>query len=105
MNSRDALINEATKVFAEVPRPEHFTDYEHCCECAEHDQTLLNATIDTIGLDELGNPGWDPVCFASAEGKQYYFPAFVRLSLDSIDHEFYFGQLLFHLEGSGAGNR
>ena len=98
-------LNEAKHRFA-VERPPHFTDFEHCSECAEHDQTLLGSTIDTIGLSELGNPGWDPMCFCSAEGIEYYFPALVRLSLDTASSaDFYFEQLLFHLEYGGAENR
>lgn len=98
-------ISEAKDRFA-VPRPPHFTDFEHCAECAEHDATLQGSSIDDIGISELGNPGWDPISFCSAEGIAYYFPALVRLSLDTADKEdFYFEQLLFHLEYGGAENR
>jgi hypothetical protein len=96
-------IETARKLF-EADKPEHFTDYRHCCECAEHDETLLHADLETIGLDELGNPGWDPICFASPEGKKYYVPAFVRLTLGTMEDEFYLDQFLFHLEGDGPGN-
>jgi len=96
-------IGTAKKLF-EAQRPEHFTNHEHCEECAEHDQTLLSSDFDTIGLDVLGNPGWEPICFTSAEGKKYFLPAFVRLSLETVDDEFYFDQFLFHLEGNGADN-
>ncbi len=96
-------VAEARRLFLSE-RPEHFTNYRHCDECAEHDQTLLTAEIDTIGLEELGNPGWDPICFSSPEGRSYYMPAFVRLSLDTVDDAFYFEQFLFHLEGDGPGN-
>ena len=96
-------LSEAKRLF-DGAKPEHFTNYRHCCECGEHDRTLLAATIDSIGLEELGNPGWDPMCFASAEGKKYYLPALIRLSLESIDDDFYFAQFLFHLEGDGPGN-
>jgi len=100
-------INEAKRIFR-MQKPEHFTDYKHCYECEQHDQTLINGSIDAIGLNELGNVGWDPMCFATAEGLKYYLPSLVRLSLESIDSEFYFGQFLFHLgysEANGKGNR
>src|SRR5687768_6955562 len=87
------------------PKPTHFTDYQHCCECAEHDQTLLASDVDTIGLNELGNPGWDPLCFSSAEGLMYYMPALIRLTLDTMDDHMYLDQLLFHLVYDGMGNR
>ena len=96
-------VKEA-KVTFKSERPEHFTNYKHCEECAEHDETLRNADIDTIGLDVLGNPGWDPICFTSVEGKKYFMPSFIRLSIETIENEFYFGQFLFHLEGDGKDN-
>ena len=98
-------IKEAEKRFA-VKKPRHFTDYEHCPECADHDETLRNCSIDQIGMQELGNPGWDPMCFCSAEGIEYYYPALVRLSLETATNgDFYFDQLLFHLEYGGKENR
>lgn len=98
-------VNDAKKIFS-VGKPDHFTDFQHCSECAEHDETLLGNSIDQIGLEQLGNPGWDPMCFCSAEGIESYFPALVRLSLETTEkNEFYFEQLLFHLEYGGEDNR
>ncbi len=102
--NRQQLLTEAGRLFT-AEKPEHFTDYRHCCECAEHDETLRNTDIKQIGLAELGNPGWDPLCFCSADGMKYYLPALVRLSLDTVNEDFYFAQLLFHLEYAGAENR
>ena len=96
-------IYRAKELF-KTPKPEHFTNFNHCEECEEHDQALLAVDIDTIGLDELGNPGWDPICFASPEGKKYYLPAFIRLSLHTMKDDFYLDQFLFHLEGDGPNN-
>lgn len=86
-----------------VPRPDHFTDHLHCCECADHDETLRQADLETIGLKELGNAGWDPLCFCSDQGKQYLMPALVRLCLETMDGEFSLGQFLFHLMADGGG--
>ena len=97
-------IEEAKNIF-KIVKPEHFTDYRHCEECAEHDETLLKSNIETIGLDELGNPGWDPICFCSEEGIKYYMPALIRLSLETLANDFYFGQFLFHLEYDGKNNK
>jgi len=96
-------VEEAKTLFY-INKPAHFTNYEHCEECAEHDETLLSKTIDSIGLDEIGKEGWDPICFCSDEGKIYYMPSFVRLSLDTIAKEFYFGQFVFHLIYDGEDN-
>jgi len=68
------------------------------------DRTLLAADVDRIGLNELRNPGWDPICFCSQDGKKYYMPALIRLSLDTIGSDFYFDQFLFHLELDGEHN-
>ncbi|MBV1788266.1 hypothetical protein KQ940_09380 [Marinobacterium sp. D7] len=97
-------IAEAKRVFA-VEKPEHFTNYRHCCECAEHDKTLLAHTLDSIGLEQLGSPAWDPLCFCAAEGLKYCLPAMVRLSLETIADECYFEQMLFHLTYGWRDNR
>ena len=89
-----------------TPKPDHFTNYSHCCECTEHDQTLLAFDVDSIGLEQLGNPGWDPLCFSSTEGIIYYMPALVRLVVDTIDDpsKSYLDQMLFHLIKDGPEN-
>jgi hypothetical protein len=95
----DEAIAKVVLVFSGVPRPELFIRGTcHCCECMEHNQTLASHTPETIGMDELGNPGWDPICFASDPAFVYYMPAMVRLALSS---EYYVDQFLFHLNISG----
>lgn len=74
-------MQEALELFGETPRPEHFTNHTHCSECAEHDETLRNETLESLSYDHL-RPGWDPLCFINPEGFQYYFPALVRLALE-----------------------
>lgn len=91
--------------FGGAPRPEHFTDYTHCCECAEHDELLRSRDVTSLCFDDVGNPGWDPMCFISAEGFRHYFPALARLALDGHDSNWYIDQLLFHLGYSGTANR
>ena len=90
-----------------VPKPAHFGNYRHCCECAEHDETLSAYAVDSIGLEQLGHPSWNPLCFASAEGLRYYMPALIRLTLETIDNpgERYLEQMLFHFIQDGMGNR
>lgn len=99
-------IQEAHRLF-KVPKPTHFTNYRHCCECAEHDAVLTASDVNSIGLEQLGNPGWDPLCFTSAEGILYYMPALIRLTLETMDTppERYLDQLLFHLIYDGPENR
>jgi hypothetical protein len=97
-------ISEARALF-NVNKPEHFADYKHCCECEEHDETLVNNDVKTISMAELGNGGWDPMCFCDGEGFLYYAPALVRLSLETADTNHYFAQLMFHLEYDFEENR
>ena len=97
-------IAKAEEVF-KINRPIHFTDYLHCEECREHDETLRNASLSSIGISELGNPGWDPLCFCTEDGIKYYFPALIRITLETIENDFYFEQLLFHLGYEKKDNR
>ncbi|MDF3197042.1 DUF6714 family protein [Pseudomonas sp. 1928-m] len=97
-------IEESRKLF-NTPKPEHFTDFGHCEECLDHDLTLVNSDVDSIGFDKLGNPGWDPICYVEAEGFIYYFPAFVRLCVNSNSDHSYISQFLFHLSYDGKKNR
>ena len=91
-------VQQATQLF-QMPKPAHFTNYRHCCECAEHDATLVAYDVNTIGVEQLGNLGWDPLCFVSSEGFLYYLPALMRITLDTMakPHARYLDQLLFHL--------
>jgi hypothetical protein len=98
---------QQAKIIFNEKKPVHFTNYQHCCECSEHDETLTSFDRDSIGLQQLGNPCWDPLCFTSAEGLKYYLPALVRLTLDTINNpaEMYLEQFLFHLIQDGNDNR
>ena len=98
---------QQAKQLFDIPKPTHFGNHKHCCECAEHDETLLAHDVDSIGLEQLGHPSWDPLCFSSAEGLIYYMPALIGLTLETMDRpsEVYLDQFLFHLIQDGAGNR
>ena len=74
------LVHEA---FSACARPEHFTNYRHCCECAEHDALLLSRDNETLCLEDVGNAGWDPLCYVDAAGFAYFFPGLARLALDA----------------------
>ena len=97
--------HDAQRLF-NAPKPVHFTNHAHCGECAEHDETLRAYDVNAIGVEQLGNPGWDPLCFVSVEGLLYYLPALIRLTLATMDEpqERYLDQLLFHLIRDSKGN-
>ena len=100
----EALINEATEVFGKVPRPEHFTDHKHCCECAEHDDKLKAFTPETITREALGHGGWDPMTFATDTGFRYYLPALIRMALTRKDDDYYIDQFLSQVIRDGPRN-
>ena len=101
------VISLLDAAFAGCSRPDHFTNYVHCCECAEHDALLRTRNRDTLQLQDVGNPGWDPLCFTSAEGLLYFMPSLGRLALSPPKDGFdwYPPQLHFHLTYEGGENR
>lgn len=98
------IIDEANAVFAKVERPQHFTDHTHCCECAEHDDTLQQYTPDTITREALGHAGWDPVTFSNDEGFRYYLPALIRWALTGTGDDEYIEQFLSQVIRDGPEN-
>jgi hypothetical protein len=106
MATDQRLIDAVRHAFGAEPRPEHFTNYRHCCECVEHDALLASRDLDSLRLEDVNNAGWDPICFATAEAFRYYLPALVRLVFESATTEdWYLPQLLFHLIVDGLRNR
>lgn len=103
----DAEVLEHIRAACRTARPERFTDRDHCCECAEHDDLLAARDLDSLRIDDVGNMGWDPICFTTDEAFYYYFPALARLALDEPTPEWgwYFYNLLFHLTYEGGNNR
>lgn len=106
MKTDEFVIEKVKLAFHEVTKPSYFTNRDHCEECAEHDDLLRSHDRDTLGLEQLANPGWDPLCFCSAEGKAYYMPALVSCALRQDPEGVlpYWQQMLFHLEGDGPNN-
>ena len=104
MNEHEKLIKEASEVSGKVERPQHFTDYEHCCECAEHDDTLRAFDPDTITREALGHAGWDPVTFATDTGFRYYLPALIRMALTQSGDGCYIDQFLSQVIRDGPRN-
>jgi len=106
MESDVGIIQLVQQAFAKRKRPEHFTNYKHCEECAEHDEVLRSRDIYSLKIEDVGNPGWDPICFTSPEGFAYYLSALVRLALaDPVEPFGWYGsQLLFHLCSNGRRN-
>lgn len=103
--NKEEINNYVEQVFSGNAVPENYTNRDHCPECAEHDETLRSHTPESIGLEQLGNPGWDPICFVLPKAFKYYFPALVRLALDSEGTNGYLDQFLFHITYQGEDSR
>lgn len=96
MSRREQVITEVRRAFGGIPRPEPFIRGTCWCEeCTDHDQEMRAFPPDDLPLEQLDNPGWDPICFASDQAFAYLMPGMVRLALE---HTFdYIDQFLFHL--------
>jgi len=107
MPSDAQIFQKVHQAFEKCVRPEHFTNYTHCEECAEHDEVLCSRDVQSLRIEDVGNVGWDPFCFTSAEGFAYYLPALVRLALaEPVEPYGWYGvQLLFHLCHDGRQNK
>ncbi|EDX84231.1 hypothetical protein S7335_1928 [Synechococcus sp. PCC 7335] len=94
----------AHDLFSATARPKHFTNYQHCCECAEHDALLQSRDRESLTHEDLP-PGWDAICFVTDAGFHYYFPSLVRLAIEGRADSYYLDQFLFHLTYEGYRNR
>jgi hypothetical protein len=101
------LLAEVEATFGSYDRPEHFTNFAHCCECAEHDALLRSRARGQLRTEDVSNAGWNPVCFATNEAFRYLVPDLVRLALRPVGDgdEWSFPNLLFHLGYEGERNR
>ena len=103
----DAEVLQQIQAACRIARPERFTNRDHCCECADHDDLLRSRDLESLAIEDVGNMGWDPICFATDEAFYYYFPALARLALDAPrpDWGWYFYNLVFHLTYEDGNNR
>ena len=95
---KEEIIARAFHIFGAMERPRHFTDYQHCCECKEHDEVLLSSSPRTISRSDLGTMGWDPITFTTDDGFRYYLPGLIRIVLTEKGESNYYEQFLWHVE-------
>lgn len=107
MVTQSEAIAAVDLAFGLLPKPEHFTNYKHCEECAEHNELLRGRTQETLDFEDVGNPGREPMCFSSPEGVAFYLPSLVRLAFAEppYGYDWYGHQMLFHLYSGGLENR
>lgn len=95
---RDEILAAIDAAFREEPRPAHFVrEPNHCEECADHEAVLQATSREAISLAEVGNPGWDPLCYVTDGAFRHLLPGLARLALGSGE-DYYLDQFLFHLE-------
>ena len=99
------ILTVIDATFGSYQRPEHFTDFTHCSECAEHDALLRSRSRGELRTADVSNPGWNPICFVSNEAFAYLVPDLVRLALQPTKSDWSFPNLLFHLTNEDERNR
>ena len=106
MTTDSEILHSLNEAFSKCPRPEHFTNWTHCEECAEHDTLLCSRDVFSLTIEDVGNVGWDPISYVSPEGFAYYLPALGRLAMTkpALPFEWYGSQLLSHLCSDGPNN-
>jgi len=99
MYSDQEILQIIDNVFNIVEKPKMFIDPALSEEHAEHNDTLLSRSKSTLQLEDVGNPGWNPISYISGEGMAYFFPALTRLALDPPEYgyDWYAELLLMHL--------
>jgi hypothetical protein len=81
--------------FADATRPEHFTNIEHCCECADEDAFFQGHTPESLA--EQLYPETIGLAFLTQDAFAYFLPALVRMLPRSFPH-YCVGDVLFHVE-------
>ena len=99
-NIRESILRRLRDAFPEQMRPVDFTNRAHCDECEEHHQTLAGKSQITLTREDLGQPGWDPITFATEEGYLYYMPSFCRVVMDCVGENCYLEQFLDQMNGN-----
>lgn len=90
------MLDAVRAAFA-TPRPPWFCDAGHCCECAEHEATLQARDLESLDLDAVGSPAWDPICFVSnPDGFKHLIPRLAELACGRGE-AYYLDQFVFHL--------
>jgi hypothetical protein len=94
MNFNEAIAG-IDNAFAGATRPEHFTNYTHCCECSEEDIRWSEATRDSIEAERY--PETLGISFLTRDGFHYFMPAFAR-RMTRGGPEYCVGDIVFHIE-------
>jgi len=106
MTTDAEILSLIDAAFLSVEKPEHFTNFTHCDECAEHDELLRSRERESLQIEDVGNIGWQPISFSSPQGVAYFLPALARLALSepTYNYGWYGDTLEIHLSAKGEEN-
>lgn len=106
MTTSTEVLAAIDAAFHNAPKPEHFMDYAHCEEYAEHDELLRTRDGASLRIEDVGNIGWQPISACFPEGMAYYMPALARLALaePTYNYGWYGDTLHIHLSHDGKEN-
>ncbi|MEX0681890.1 MAG: hypothetical protein WD904_07430 [Dehalococcoidia bacterium] len=91
-----AAFSAIDAAFGDAPRPEHFTNHTHCCECSETDAFFQQHTPKSFAA--LTDPFETlPVAFLTEEAFHYLAPGILRYLPRSGEH-YNVGDVLFHIQ-------
>jgi hypothetical protein len=82
--------------FGHLPRPEHFTNHQHCCECFDADRFFQALTPSTFAL-VAEPPETLPISFLTPDAFRYFMPGLMRMAARE-GREYCLGAILFQLE-------
>lgn len=102
------IIEEAYFDFSSFKRPEHFTNYGHCEECALHDAALQQCALRDIGSIQVGTISWNPISFLTTDAYGYVMPRLIELSLNlelNMANELILFDWLIYITPSPENNR
>ena len=98
--TKSKIISNLYSTFALRIRPDHFTKFDHCPECAEHDESLRSLGLNEIGPIQVGHSGYGPISFLTAEALAYCMPRFLEMVLmdeNNDQGDDFIGDFIWHL--------
>ena len=81
MKRDEAILAEINKAFGNVARPELFTVADGDPETMDHEALLSSKDRETLTLEDVNRPGYNPMTECLPPGFAYYFPTLARLAL------------------------
>jgi hypothetical protein len=107
MKADAEILAKIDAAFSGVPRPRRFALADEDQECMDHERLLQSRTRETLRIDDVNTPGYDPLTECFPEGIAYFFPALARFALVHPEDlsSWYAEQLLSHLRYGARDNR